>query len=255
MTKNSSNFKISVLQTNCRNCSLSSLCLPKDLVGAEIKELETIVSQLPPINKHGHIFNQGDKFTSLYVIRSGCVKKYQIDADGNEQVIGFSMPGELLGIDAIGTGKYMSSAEALDTTSFCHLQYSKFEDLCQSIPGLIKHILKMAGQELVAEHDIHKAISQKSIDERVAVFFTSLSTRLKILGYSGSEFNLPMSRHDIANFLGMQPETFSRSLKKLVTDDLIDVNLKHIKIKDLDNLRTLAGHCDTCPSSSKVING
>ncbi|MBF8269275.1 MAG: hypothetical protein HW386_984 [Gammaproteobacteria bacterium] len=254
MTKVSSDFKVSVLQTSCRNCSLSSLCLPKDLVSTEIKELESIVSQLPPLNKHGHIFSQGENFSSLYVVRSGCVKKYQVDAEGNEQVNGFSLPGELLGIDAIGTGRYMSSAEALDTTSYCQLKYSKFEELCEKIPGLIKHILKMAGQELVAEHDIHKAISQKSIDERVAVFFTSLSTRLRILGYSGSEFNLPMSRHDIANFLGMQPETFSRSLKKLITDNLIDVNLKNIRIKDQDNLRLLAGHCETCPSN-KVMNG
>ena len=254
MTKKTGEFSISVLQTSCKNCGLSSLCMPKDLVSAEIGELESIVSQLPPVKKHGHIYSQGEKFTSLYVVRSGCVKKYQIDSDGSEQVIGFSMPGEMLGIDAIGTGKYMSSAEALDTTSFCQLKYSKFEELCEHIPGLIKHILRMAGQELVAEHDIHKAISQKSIDERVAVFFTSLSTRLKILGYSGSEFNLPMSRHDIANFLGMQPETFSRSLKKLITDDLIDVNLKNIRIRDLDNLRRLAGHCETCPTN-QVMNG
>ena len=253
MAKNLSEFNVAVLQTSCRNCSLSSLCLPKDLIGAEIKQLESVVSQMPPINKHGHIYSQGEKFTSLYVVRSGCVKKYQIDESGNEQVVGFSLPGELLGIDAIGSGNYMSSAEALDTTSFCQLKYTKFEELCEKIPGLIKHILKMAGQELVAEHDIHKAISQKSIDERVAVFFTSLSTRLKILGYSGSEFNLSMSRHDIANFLGMQPETFSRSLKKLITDNLIDVNLKNIKIKDMDNLRTLAGHCDACPTH-KVMN-
>jgi len=254
MTNRTGEFTISVLQTSCKNCGLSSLCLPKELVSTEIGELENIVSQLPPLNKHGHIYNQGENFTSLYVVRSGCVKKYQIDSDGSEQVIGFSLPGELLGIDAIGTGKYMSSAEALDTTSFCQLKYSKFAELCERIPGLIKHILRMAGQELIAEHDIHKAISQKSIDERVAVFFTSLSTRLKILGYSGSEFNLPMSRHDIANFLGMQPETFSRSLKKLITDDLLDVNLKNIRIKDLDKLRRLAGHCETCPTH-KVMNG
>lgn len=246
-------FNVSVLKTSCRNCSLSSLCLPHELGSTQVKELEDIVSQLPPVNKHGHIYKQGEKFTSLYVVRSGCVKRYQIDSDGNEQVIGFSMPGELLGIDAIGTGKYMSSAEALDTASFCQLNYSKFEQLCEKIPGLIKHLLKMAGQELVSEHEIHKAISQKSIDERVAVFFTSLSTRLKILGYSSNEFNLPMSRHEIANFLGMQPETFSRSLKKLVTSGYIDVNLRNVKIKDPDNLRLLAGHCDTCPTH-EVMN-
>jgi CRP/FNR family transcriptional regulator len=254
VTKHTSGFKVSVLQTSCRNCSLASLCLPKDLIGAEVKELETIVTQLPPVSKHGQIYNQGENFTSLYVVRSGCVKKFQIDSEGNEQVIGFSLPGELLGIDAIGSGKYMSSAEALDTTSFCQLKYSKFEELCGSIPGLTKHILKMAGQELIAEHDIHKAISQKSIDERVAVFFTSLATRLKILGYSSTEFNLPMSRHDIANFLGMQPETFSRSLKKLIQENLIDVNLRNIKIKDQEHLRQLAGHCEACPTN-KVMHG
>lgn len=254
MPKPAPELRVSVLQTSCKHCSLSNLCLPKDLVGSEIKELENIVSQLPPLNKSGHIYRQGEKFTSLYVVRSGCVKKYQISSDGNEQVIGFSMPGELLGIDAISSGTYMSSAEALDTTSFCQLKYSKFEQLCEKIPGLIKHILKMAGQEIISEQEIHKAISQKSIDERVAVFFTSLATRLKILGYSGDEFNLPMSRHDIANFLGMQPETFSRSLKKLIGNKLIEVNLRNIKILDRDSLRQLAGHCDSCPSNI-AING
>jgi len=247
-------FKISVLKTSCKNCSLSSLCLPQDLESRDITDLESIVGQLPPINKHGHIYKQGEIFTSLYVVRSGCVKKYQLDAEGNEQVIGFSLPGELLGIDAIGSGKYMSSAEALDTASFCQLNYTRFEELCEKIPGLIKHLLKMAGQELIAEHEIRNAISQKSIDERVAVFFTSLSTRLRLLGYSSNEFNLPMSRHEIANFLGMQPETFSRSLKKLIINGLIDVNLRNIKIKDPENLRQLAGHCDSCPTH-KVMNG
>ena len=254
MSKTKVKPNVSLLHTNCQNCSLSSLCLPQELAVTEIRELDNLVNQLPPMNKSGHIYSQGEKFTSLYVVRSGCVKKYQIDSEGNEQVIGFSLPGELLGIDAIGSGTYMSSAVTLDTTSFCQLKYSMFEELCEKIPGLIKHILKMAGQELIADHEIHKAISQKNIDERVAVFFTSLSTRLKLLGYSSSEFNLPMSRHDIANFLGMQPETFSRSLKKLITDDLIEVNLKNIKIKQADKLRRMAGHCDDCPSSM-AMNG
>lgn len=245
---------VSLLQTNCRNCSLSSLCLPKELVGSELTELENLVNQLAPMRKSGNIYTQGEKFTSLYVVRSGSVKKYKIDSEGNEQVIGFGLPGELLGIDAISSGSYTSSAITLDTTSFCQLKYSKLEEFCEKTPSLIKHILKMASQELVSDHEIHNAISQKNIDERVAVFLTSLSTRLKILGYSGIEFHLPMSHYDIANFLGMQPETFSRSLKKLTNTDLISIHQKNIKIKDLNRLRGMAGHCDTCPSSI-AMNG
>lgn len=253
MVENISDLKVSVLQTSCQHCSLSSLCLPGELAGAEIEELASLVTQLPPMNKAGQLYNQGEKFNSLYVVRSGCVKKYITDSHGNEQIIGFGLPGEMLGIDAVGSGVYNSSATALDTTSVCKLSYPKFEETCKKIPGLIKHILKMASKELVTEHEIHKTISQKNIDERVAVFFTSLSTRLKLLGYSSTEFNLPMSRHDIANFLGMQPETFSRSLKKLIDSNLIEVNLRNIKVKDQESLKLLAGHCETCPTN-KVMS-
>jgi len=241
-------ISISKLQTNCQKCSLKSLCLPQGLVGVQIQMYENIVRQLPPMEGKHCLYRKGDKFVNLYVVRSGCVKRFHSSQDGTEQIIGFSFPGELLGMDAIGTGYYSESAVTLDTTAVCKLQYSRFEELCEEIPGLVKQVLKMAGQELAGEHDLRLSISTKASEERLAMFFSSLSTRFKLLGYSPYEFMLPMSRRDIGNYLGMAFETVSRALKILVNQGLIEINRKSVKINDPDGLKILAGHCDVCPS-------
>jgi CRP/FNR family transcriptional regulator len=241
---------ISSLRVSCEKCSLKSLCLPQGLAGLQIGLFEDIVGQLPPMHDKKYLYRQDDKFVNLYVVRSGCVKQYQSAQDGTEHVIGFSLPGELLGIDAIATGHYRESAVTLDTSSVCKLEYGKFEELCEKIPGLTKQMMKMVSQELTQEHDLRMTISTKNSEERLAIFISSLSTRFQLLGYSANEFILPMSRGDIGDYLGIAIETVSRVSRKLVEQGLIEVNRRSIKIKDPDGLKSLAGHCEVCPSRS-----
>lgn len=236
------------LQASCQKCRLKSLCLPQGLVGFHIKMFDDVVSKLLPIKSKEYLYRQGDKFDNLYVVRSGCVKQSQIMEDGAEQVIGFSLPGELLGLDAIATGKYSESALTLDTTAVCKLEFAKFEYLYEKIPGLAKQVLKMAGQELIEEHDHRMAISTKNVEERLAIFLSSMSTRYKLLGFSAYELSLPMSRQDIGNYLGMAPETVSRTTTALIEQGLIEIQGRTVTIKDPDKLKKLAGHCEVCPS-------
>ena len=127
-------------------------------------------------------------------------------------------------------------------------EYERFEELCEKIPGLAKQILKMAGQELIDEHDLRISLSSKNSEEKLALFLSSLSTRFHLLGYSPDKFELPMGRSDIGNYLGMVPETISRTVKKLIRNGLIDANMRSIFIKDRKGLLELAGHCEVCPT-------
>jgi CRP/FNR family transcriptional regulator, anaerobic regulatory protein len=236
------------LQSNCRKCSLKSLCLPDGIVDFQLHMFEDIVRHLPVMDDMRYLYYQGDEFINLYVVRSGCVKQIHHSQDGNEQVIGFSFPGELMGIDAIAAGFYVESAITLGTTTVCKIEYARFEELCEKIPGLVKQVLKRASQELIEEHDIRYSISAKNSQERLAMFFSSLSTRFRLLGYSPYEFLLPMSRGDVGNYLGLAVETVSRSTKILVEKGLIEIKKRSVKIRDLDGLKALSGHCDVCPS-------
>ena len=242
------NISVSDFHVSCQDCRLKSLCLPQGLGGFQTHMFEDVIRQLPPIEDKYYLYRQGDKFNNLYIVRSGCIKQVISTQDGIDQIIGFSLPGEMLGMDAIATGHYGESAMILKTTTVCALEYDKFEELCEKIPGLAKQMLKMASQELIDEHDLRLTISTKNSEEKLALFFSSLSTRLQLLGYSPSKFELPMGRSDIGNYLAMAPETISRTVKKLIQKGLIEANMHSVIIKDHDELKTLAGHCEVCPS-------
>lgn len=238
---------ISALHISCKDCRLKSLCLPQTLGGFQTQMFENIVRHLPPIKDKNYLFRQGDKFNNLYIVRTGCVKQVISSRDGIDQVIGFSLSGEMLGMDAIATGHYSESAVTLKTTTVCALEFDKFEELCEKIPGLAKQILKMAGQELIDEHDLRLSLATKNSEEKLALFLSSLSTRFQLLGYSPYEFELPMGRSDIGNYLGMAPETISRTVKKLIRKGLINAEMHSVVIKKLDELKAMAGHCEVCP--------
>ena len=240
---------LSKIVTSCSNCKLSSLCLPQGLVTTELEGLKSIVKQLPSVSYKKYIFKQGDAFKYLYVLRAGGVKVYSTNVNGEELVMSFTLPGELLGIDGIASGQHKTTAVALDTVSLCRVEFEKFEDLCLDIPKLSKHILKVISQGLVTEHDMRAALAQKSAEERVAVFIMSLSTRFSLLGYSRTVFILPMSRYDIASYLGLSYETVSRKFSQLRDNGIIGVDQKKIRINDMDYLKKLAGHCEECPTT------
>lgn len=252
-TKNT--IPLASVQADCQQCSFKSMCLPQSLVGFQAHMFENIVQQLPSIEGKKRIYKQGDKIASLYFVRSGCVKRIHRSEYGMEQIIGFSLPGELLGMDAIATGRYNETAITLDATSVCMLEYSRFEELCEKIPNLAKQILKMAGKELIKEHDLRLAIASKNVEERLAMFFSNILTRLQLLGHPPNEFILLMKRDDIADYLGMKYETVSRTITKLAKRGLIEVDRKSVKIKDFGGLKALAGHCNVCPSLAVSNSG
>ena len=232
-------FDISKFKVSCGNCSLSELCLPWGLKIDDLNELEKIIKRVRPLQRGEYLFHAGDKFQHIYAVRSGALKAYKTTEDGNEQILGFYLPGELLGLDAIDNMEHVCTTVALETSSFCSIPFMRLEDLCHKIPGLQHQMYRLMSRELSTENESLLLLGKKSAEEKIATFLVNLSTRLHMLGYSATEFRLPMSRQEIGNYLGLTVETVSRIFSRLQKDKLILIDRKLIKIIDSEALHKM----------------
>lgn len=232
--------RLTPTQIDCNKCQQNHLCLPKGLDPTEMDEFSTIVKHSRIMPRGSHIFRQGDRLRSLYLVRSGMAKCYVSAPDGTEQIVGFRLPGDMLGLDALGDEIHTSSAVTLDSTSLCELSFSQYEKLCGTQVGLWKQISARFGKELSHDHELLMLIGQKSVEERLAIFLLKLSQRMAERGFSATEYNLSMTRYDIANFLGVTAETISRTFSRFEKIGLLKIERKKIRIKDLFRLRDLA---------------
>lgn len=239
---------IASLKVSCANCPLYQLCLPFGLGRNETDQLDTIVHHRRPIPRGASIFLVGDAFHALYAIRSGSVKTYTITIDGGEQITGFHLPGQVIGLDAISRTHHPCGAEALETASVCEIPYSRLEELAARIPGLGRQLMRIMSSEIHSQEDLLTLLGKRSAEERLAALLLSLSLRLQQRGLSAREFNLSMSRNDIGNYLGLAVETVSRLFTRFQQQRLISVRYKYIRLEDLAGLRTLAGMTCSCDS-------
>lgn len=239
-------FDISKFKVSCSSCSLAELCLPWGLKPDDLNELEKIIKRVRPLQRGDYLFHSGDKFQQVYAVRSGAIKAYRTTEEGNEQILGFYLPGELLGLDAIDTELHVCTTVALETSSFCAIPFSRLEELCMSLPGLQHQIYKLMSRELSSENQSLLLLGKKSAEEKIATFLSNLSSRLHLLGYSATEFRLPMSRQEIGNYLGLTVETVSRIFSRFQKDKLIAIDRKLIKIIDEDAIKNMCtGHKDS----------
>ncbi len=220
---------------------MQELCLPRGLSEKDLDKLELVVKGSKPLHKGHHLFRINDKFDSLYAVRSGSVKSYIIDEHGEEQIIGFYFPGEILGFDAIDSKQHTCSSVALETSTFCYLPFERLNEICLKIPDLQNQMFRLLSRELTSENKLLLTINRKTAEERIATFLISLSSRFKILGYSAREYNLSMSRQEIGNYLGLTIETVSRLLNRFQSNGVITINRKAIRI---ENLAALQAICD-----------
>jgi len=234
-------FNIEKFKVSCANCNLAELCLPRGLEEGDLEKLETIIKRAQPLQRGDYLFRTGDQFHAIYAIRSGAVKVYKTTSDGDEQILGFHLPGELLGLDAIEWKHHVCTAVALETSSFCAIPFSRLEEMCQLLPGLQNQMYRLMSRELSTENESLLLLGKKSAEEKVATFLINLSTRLHLLGYSDTDFRLPMSRQEIGNYLGLTIETVSRIFSRLQNGKYISIDHKQVQITDLDTLHNLCG--------------
>ncbi len=226
-------------ETNCTSCNLRELCLPKQIVDSDMARVEQLVFARRRLKRGDFLFKAGDEFNSLYAIRSGFLKTTVLNADGREQVTGFQMGGELLGLDGIGGGRYNGNAVALEDSEVCVLPFALIEELGREIPAIQRNLHSVLSREIVRDHGVMMLLGSMSAEERLAAFLLNLSRRFTARGYSASDFHLRMTREEIGSYLGLKLETVSRLFSRFHADGLIEVQQKHVRILDIPGLEAL----------------
>jgi len=225
----------------CQDCSLYRLCLPLGLQNSDLQQLDKIIKRSDSYKRAQTLFSLDNDFKSLYVVRSGSFKTTISAANGREQVTGFYFPGEFVGLDAIHENSYRSNALALETSSVCELPYENLQEIGSQMPQLQLQLLSRLSKELSADKSLMLLLGKKTADEKLATFLLSLSKRFRDRGFSATDFQLSMSRGDIANHLGLAVETVSRVMSRFQDEGLVVIDGKAISLQKMDELEALCG--------------
>ena len=233
---------LEVIKTACSNCNLRELCLPYGLSEEELDKLDDLVSTRRRVKRGEHLYRAGEAFDAIYAIRSGFFKTDVLLEDGRDQVTGFQMAGELLGLDGISTEHHTCNAIALEDSEICSIPFSRLESLSREIHNLQHHFHKVMSREIVRDHGVMMLLGTMRAEERLAAFLLNLSQRFTSRGFSHSEFYLRMTREEIGSYLGLKLETVSRAFSKFQEEGYIAVQQKHIRILNVNGLKALMNH-------------
>jgi CRP/FNR family transcriptional regulator len=218
---------------------LQELCLPGGLTPDEVLALERVVSERRRLKKGETIYQTGDAFAGLYAIRFGSCKTAILAEDGHEQVSGYHMVGDIVGLDGIGNELHSCECRALEDSEVCLMPFAKLEELARSVPSIQHHLHRVMSREIVREHGVMLLLGSMRAEERLAVFLLNLSQRYQRRGYSASEFHLRMTREEIGSYLGLKLETVSRLFSRFQDEGLIEVRQRSVRILDLEAIKKL----------------
>jgi CRP/FNR family transcriptional regulator len=239
MEKDTNIIDLSDHRVECKNCSLFQLCLPLGLREDDVTQLEKIVLHRKPVKRGEFLFRGGDTFRSIYAVKSGSIKTCTYTEDGLEEITGFHLAGELLGLDAINSGRHCVSAQALERSTLCEIPFNKLESLGDRLPELLHQMVRIMSKDIQREKSLCH-LGNKSAEGRLATFLLSLSSRYRERGFSATEFRLSMSRADIANYLGLAVETISRLFSRFQKEGLLEARAREIRLLDLSGLKAIA---------------
>lgn len=235
-----SNLTIQSSQSKCAVCSFKKLCLPVGLSESEIGKLEQVIGRRRRVAKDEPLFRMDAPFNNLYAVRLGHFKTAQVNLRGEQQITGFQMTGDLLGLDAIGSGRHGCSAVALDDAEVCEIPFARLQELFGQVPQLLQHFHRIMSQEITREQNVMLFLSNMRAEQRFALFLLNLSSRYAARGYSSSSFQLRMSREDIGDYLGLTIESISRLLSRFKKAGLIRVDNRELAILDRASLEAMA---------------
>jgi CRP/FNR family transcriptional regulator, anaerobic regulatory protein len=227
------------LKVACSSCNLRELCLPVGLSQNELDKLDHLISTRKKVKRGSPLYSTGDTFSSLYAVRSGFFKTRITAPDGRDQVTGFQMMGEILGLDGIVNDRHSCDAIALEDAEVCVMPFHKVEELSREFNSLQHHVHKIMSREIVRDQSVMMLLGGMRAEVRLAAFLLNLVQRLHARGFSKSELVLRMTREEIGNYLGMKLETVSRTFSKFVEDGLIEVRQRYVQIVDADGLRLI----------------
>ena len=227
------------LRVACSSCNLRELCLPIGLSADDVERLDRVVADRKSVPRGGALFRTGDAFTSLYAVRTGFFKTLVASDDGREQVTGFQMAGELLGLDGISHDRHACDAIALEDSQVCRIPFTRLEELSRDFSELQRQFHKIMSREIIRDQGVMLLLGSMRAESRLAAFLLNLTQRLQARGFSGSALILRMTREEIGSYLGLKLETVSRTFSKFQEDGLLEVKQRHIHILDENALRQL----------------
>ena len=230
----------------CKDCGVKKLCFTRGLSDQDVKTVQANVTSHHSYGRGDYLFFAGDSVHNLFVIKSGSAKSNHFSSDGMEQVLGFHLPGEILGLDSLADYKYKSSVVFLENSRVCAIPYPAFESISNKIPELNHYLISRLSADIEHGHELQATIKHNLAEERVAFFLLDLSSRLDNRGFAKDHLHLSMSRNDIANYLGLASETVSRALTKFERDGLINVEYKNVQLTNIQSLKKHTNLCEEC---------
>ena len=234
------------IKVACSNCNLRELCMPMGLSEHDLERLDDLVTTRRKVKRGATLFSYGEKFTSLYAIRTGFFKTCLASEDGRDQVTGFQMAGEIIGLDGIVNDQHSCDAVALEDAEVCVMPFDRIEEISREVTALQHHVHKIMSREIVREHGVMLLLGSMRAEERLAAFLLNLVQRLHSRGFSQTELVLRMTREEIGSYLGLKLETVSRTFSKFVDDGIVEVKQRHVKILDTEALQRMVNIQPQC---------
>ena len=216
--------------------------MPMGLSDQDLTRLDDLVAVRRKVKRGDTLFTIGEKFTSLYAIRTGFFKTCLATEDGRDQVTGFQMAGEIIGLDGIVNDQHTCDAVALEDAEVCVMPFDRIEEISREVTALQHHVHKIMSREIVREHGVMLLLGSMRAEERLAAFLLNLVQRLHARGFSQSELVLRMTREEIGSYLGLKLETVSRTFSKFVEDGIVEVKQRHVRILNTESLQRLVNN-------------
>lgn len=244
--------KLSDIKIACKQCALRELCLPLGLNESDMTELDNMLKRRRTLKKRDYLYRIGEPLQALYAVKAGSLKTVGLMEDGRVQVVGFHLPSELLGLDAISSDQYTCDAVALEDTELCEIPYDALEQTAREIPGLQRQLLRIMSKAIVQEENQLMLLGKMTAEERLSAYLLSLSQRQQRLDLPEDLIRLSMSRQDIADYLGLALETVSRLFSRFQEEGLIEVSGRQVKLRDTARMREMLGQCESHSKTGKA---
>jgi CRP/FNR family transcriptional regulator len=227
--------------THCSTCMMGSVCLPVGMPSSEVAKLDELVKERLRVEKGQPLFQHGTALDALFALRTGSIKTQIIEASGQQQITGFYLPGEIVGLDGMLDGIHSSTAIAMEDSEVCIVKLEDIDEISRYVPSLQHQVRRLMSKEIARSHQVLLALGSMRSEQRLAAFLINLSQRLAALGYSSTDFIMRMSREEIGNYLGLTLETVSRLFSRFAREGVIRVNQREVKILDMAALNELVG--------------
>jgi CRP/FNR family transcriptional regulator, anaerobic regulatory protein len=239
MSQTMPDIQMAPFKVACSGCNLRELCLPVGMSTEQLDRLDGLIGTRRQVGRGEALFRIGEPFGALYAVRTGFFKTCVTSEEGRDQVTGFQMAGELLGLDGIGSDRHTCDAVALEDSQVCVIPFGMLEDLSREFSDLQRQFHRIMSREIVRDHGVMLLLGSMRAEERLAAFLLNLTKRLQARGYSSSSLVLRMTREEIGSYLGLKLETVSRAFSKFQDEGLLEVKQRQIVVLDPQGLRAL----------------